>query len=472
MQKLKIQDKILYFIVIFMSFFVNLVLPIGKVGLPVSIVLLWSAILLNLIFKRNIVIKYLKHFVFSGKTNLKYMLYFFIYTVILLTVFSLIGYIGFFRGLTTVFGGIFLQIFGGLLFGSFIIYKGFSVKRLIKYLYICFYTILVIGLIDFAVCYFKIKPLMNAVYMLANERFFYDKGGVLIRHYIGNIVRVKSIFVEPADFGYFICLILPFVYGFVTSKYTFFRNFYLNKFLKITFLPLAVFNLILTQSPIYLIFGFTELIFLSLKQIIKLIVKYNIILLILMLTAFVMLSIFNVQYDISGTFMNRILKTFGSIGNLDEFVIAEGSLATRLINYYNTLCVWLKHPFFGVGPGELNNQIYIQTLNSSIPLTEEILIKLKRETYTYNTTFFYKYLAETGITGIMFLYYFFYKIYKHLSVNIKILIPSVYKDFYLSIRNFMIVYVILTFYSYGYLNLYIWVLIGIALGLCYTKKLD
>ena len=86
------------------------------------------------------------------------------------------------------------------------------------------------------------------------------------------------------------------------------------------------------------------------------------------------------------------------------------------------------------------------------------------------TGFFYKYITETGLIGIGLLYAYLINIIKNLKNLSKFLHNGIDKDLLGALMWFIVFFIFLGFYNIGYMDLYIWCIIGLGIGSFYKIK--
>lgn len=465
MIKTKINVNFILLTAFVTAFLVNFVVPIGKTTIQVSYILIYLSFFIILFLKQKQFLGFIKKII-TNKLNL---LTYFMYFLLTITVSSLLLIL--FKKvyipslLFSFIGGIILQILLSIVFGIYISYKTFYIKHLVKIIYMTCFIICLLGIINFLAAFLHIDFITNTTSLLYNEQLI-TFGSYLPVVLNNGIPRAQSVFIEPSVFGGFLCLFLPVIYKLSNSKFKIFKSNLINFILKKTTLPLILVNIVLTQSPIFFIFGLIIMSILCYKKLIVLFIKRSIIIITLVLVISGLVLILNNYFNFSETYLKRIINVISVIGDFDTFVIVENSLATRIVNYYNTLCLWTKSPILGIGLGQLNLQLAAQLLKSPLPLTQEIIGILNSGIFTFNTGLFYKYIAETGLIGISFLYIFLIKLIKTLNRTSHYL-NGIEKDFCISLRYFITTFIGLSFYNIGYLDSYIWILIGVGIGLCY-----
>lgn len=455
--------KLIFLFTFILSFFVNLVIPVGNIPIPIVVIFMTLSYIGIFLYYKKEFINFL--LLLKKKNNLAFPLLIFIPLIlieipfyILAGHFSLLKFIMQFLGIF-----VFQVLFIFLLFG-FITYKIFSEKNIYKLIILSIFLILLLGIFDFITAYLHLEPAMNFINLMSNQRFLAlaEYGD---RVYIGNIPRLQSIFMEPAVFAIFLVSFLPFSYALFNSKYKVVKNKYINILIKKSLLPCLWFNLIFTQSPIFLIFGLIITIF-YFKDNLFSILKKQLYLTVSILTFVVCFACIIVnKFDLSETFLNRIFLVLEVLKDFNKFIIVEPSLATRVVNYVNSLCVWLKHPIFGVGIGNLSIYQAAQMQHSPVPLTQEIINHLYLKTFVFNTGVFYKLMAETGIVGTFTYFYFWAKLY---NFSKKLFIKAKFNNLfvlYKGLWGIVWVYIILCFYNMYLYYAYYYVFAGIIVGL-------
>lgn len=359
----------------------------------------------------------------------------------------------------------FYNNFSWYIFPSLIFPKFFSLRFLIKFLFLGIYIICIYGLLVY---------LFNVL-------------GLDILNYIQNIInnrreeivtlRVLSVFEEPSAMGGFICVNLSMLYKLMFSKYKIFKNKYLNIVIKKTYLPVLILTIIFIQSPIWLpIFGIIT--FIHFYKVIYDFIKKNIV--IFLTTLFLFWSILSMsliqisQVDISQTFLNRIVVVSKTLTNWDMFIISEGSLANRILSYYLRLKVWQEHPITGIGYKNTEYNLHKAVNNSNLTLTKETNLRIadsyNRKGYILiNASILTMLFSDTGIIGALL--YFLFVILNIKTVNKILKLIKLRNDkknnyidyiFMEGIRNSYITIIGLSIYSININNIYLWFLYGLT----------
>ena len=394
-------------------------------------------------------------------TEFKWLLLFMSFAFIgsILNIFT--GHISFFRFLisyiiTYVFSFAIYYLLG-LILPSII-----SSKKIIKIFIIPLFIILLFGCIEFILLSMHFYPFTYIHAFLTGK----PAGYIILKM---GYPRIESLFLEPSIYAWFLCCIIPLTYSVFVSKIKLFKNKFLNIVFAKSILPMALISIILTQSPINLIFGISILFFtvcafskMAIEQLFK------IVLFTLGIIGLFIILLLNV--DISESYLNRIAVTFSAITDFDKLIEVEASLATRIVSYVNMFIIYLHHPIFGTGCGSLTTEMYKQLPNSPLPLTWELLNLISQnKASNANPAIFFKIIVDTGTVGIICFSLFLYNIL--IKTNKKLL--SYYANisyFILGIKYTFITFVILMFYNSDIATHYFWALFGVISGL-YLKMI-
>ena len=336
-------------------------------------------------------------------------------------------------------GGLIFCVFAPLTISYFINKRNLDVIYFIKfYLVICFF-ILLLGLIESILRHLNID-IANFVMSLFNNKrmmlFSTDPTQLQIN-------RIKSIFDEPSNLGEFIYLNLPIIYSLSFSKYKIFKNLYFNMLIK-KFLPILTFiDLILTKSPISLLFILIISLIYFYKKIINNFLKQPILYFVTITIIICIFDIFTLEYtniNIQATYLNRIIETIPSLFSINTLIIVEPSLATRIINYGNNLQVFINNPVVGVGYGNMSKYILVQMEQSNLPMTLELWQNLRLGAGNVASAIVYRVLAETGFIGYICLLIFVFKTYKLNNLLFKNSI-GIERDFLYGINYYLLVFI-------------------------------
>lgn len=370
---------------------------------------------------------------------------------------GLLSFIGFLTG-----------FIGGLTFSSLFVFitvyillkeNYINLKGVIKFLAIFYLFVFVMGIIQFIGNELDNELIRNFVSLFNNKRLIFsgeEENIFLLKN------RVQSIFDEPGGLGSFIYGHLPIIYSISLSKYKIFKNNILNYSVKKLLIPLTILNLLLTKSPIALIFSFIVTGLYFYKIIIKSLKKYYLYIIIIFSAFLCILFLIPHFINIKETYLNRIFISLPNLLNLETLILVEPSLATRIINYIVLIKIGLSNFIFGVGYGAIVKIYLVYLKNSSLPLTQELFDNI----YTYNrnpaVAIFYRVFAETGIVGLFLLISFYIKTTIKL-IKTKLNLNNITKDFkYGLFVSILIQSTLLLFYGSNLHNTYNIVLFAIT----------
>ena len=319
----------------------------------------------------------------------------------------------------------FLGFLSLLFYLIFIIDKYFSYFKFLKIFILFFWINLILGFVCYTGQLFDLQFITDIFDFFANARILSTKSGLAIdlgasNYFAFGFPRLDNLFEEPGHYAKFLYLFLPLIYFAGNCKYRLYKNKYLNICLKKTIIPFTWLSIILTFSPIFLIYSLIITVLYFHKQLFLFIKKYFIVFISLFLTIIITFS----KIDLSETFLSRIINVLSRIKSFEDFILIEPSLATRFVCYINSIIVFIKHPFLGVGYENLITFMKDQMLNSPVPLTPELYKKLSFAIATnskmyYSTGFIYYILAENGIIIFSIFCYFYYLMIKKIKVILK-----------------------------------------------------
>lgn len=373
----------------------------------------------------------------------------------------------------------FKYFIGGLIFSSILVcllmVEGLpsilSFKSFIKLVTIIFFFIFIVGIIDLLSIFLDFNSITDFIRLFANRATLLNDAGIQrgIAYSYG-LPRISSIFQEPSHFGYFILLTWPIVYTITFSTNKLFESSYLEILLRRSLFPLMVIDLLLTQSPIFILFGVLTIIIYKSYNFVKKNIKYVpltvvFIFILLFYSSFVLKEYKeDILSQLSGTFLNRIILTTQNLNSIEDFIIAEPSLGTRIIVFYNCLIIFIHHPIVGIGYGNLGSNIVKQLAISDIPLTEELQDALLEDKNVGGQTILLKTLAETGIVGTYLFYLFLLNLIKTVDKR-KLYYEKIEKDFFISLKYFLIMLICLSIYDSSINSSYIWIFLGTVLAM-------
>lgn len=338
-----------------------------------------------------------------------------------------------FRG-TFIFSKIFTNFFGeffcSILFPMFAtiiaVPKMIGNKKIYKFLLWFYLAIFILGVVDFIGMMFDIQIVSKFFDFIINR---WSLAGVTQRaaDFANGLPRTESIFVEPSPFAYFILISSPIIYNLCHVKFKIFKNQITDILIKKFVYYLMFFNIITTQSPIFLVFFSIVIACYLINKMIKWNknnwIKFIITILFIILTLLITYLInpdFANKIDVTATYLNRILVTVQNVNNINALMTYESSLGTRICNIVAFFLIFLKYPFFGVGYGNINSVWANVVLNLPFPITPEIYI------YTFDgtcrgggITFCLKMLAETGLFSTLCIYLFLLRLIYIVTKKIK-----------------------------------------------------
>ncbi len=463
-------ERFLIFTVFVMAVFPSMSIPFGSRYLPVGLlfaILSFFVLLIrpHLIF--NDMLKFKKLF------STKILQYFACWSVLSALFISLYFHISFLKMSLSLFLALIISIFLPL-FLSFFLVIHINNRTFVKLYVSVMFVIFFFGVVDFTIYFFKI-PFLDILYnsTIINTRL-YKIGEVFSSvNYVKSYFfpRVQSVFEEPSHFAWFICINLPIVYSLSNSKYKIYKNNFFNILVKKTFIPLVIADLLLTQSPLNIIFSIVityGFVIIKTKSTIKKIMYLTFVLLIFLIIS----AYFIINATPEQKVPYRIYTVLKNLNSFQSLIFFEGSLGTRLVTYGLMFKVFLKNVIFGCGWGNLGIFLYNTIMTSNVVLTEEILVRLSHATdgqIGYCSSIFFRTIAETGFIGISLLFLFFVKL-KQYSSYVCNNTYGILKDLFFGINLSILVFIFLCFYdSYLYVP-YIFFMFGAVSAIYFKLK--
>lgn len=459
--------RFLIFITLILLFLPSFCFIIGSQFIPVYIpAILCMFFILAIFYHKQLISNALY---FYKKTPFKYLVIFFIWSIITI-IFSILKGNFFIGGfITGTLGGLICSVVLPCLFTLFITPKYINTKIFIKFLYFFFWFVFLLGILDFIIFYFNIPVLKEVITIFSNKRLLMYDVTEITRVFVGNLPRARAIFDEPSFLGYFTFVVSPIVYEWTLNKFRMFKNNYLNLLIKRTIIPFMWLSLILTQSPIFLIFNiaFSSFYFLIIRKSYKKIVKHFVPISIFLTFTVAIAIPFISKIDFSTTYLNRIILVVQNIKSFEDFIMVEPSLGTRIIVMINAIQMGLNNILFGVGYGNMSYLIANQLAQSKLPLTQELQNFVLLNMTTPPTMISTKIFSETGAIGIILFYYFLYDIYKKLNVIKK---GYINKSFIINgLQLFIVILFCSSFYGSILHQPYIFIIIGFIITIIYTS---
>lgn len=364
---------------------------------------------------------------------------------------------------------IILGVLPVIIYFSYILVKYINYKQFVKLFMVLFWINLILGFISYLGMFFNIELITNFFDFFSNARVLaFAKRGIINQasDYVAfGLPRLDNFSEEPSGYAQFLFIFLPFVYTFSLTKLKLYKNVFFDNLFKKTLIPFTWVSIILTLSPIYLVLSFLFTFIYFYKSILRLCKRYFIVIAALIISFIIVF----VKIDLSETYLSRIINVITQIHSFEDFIIVEPSLATRIVNYFNLFCIFLKHPLTGIGFGNASSTLLIQLQNSPLPLTPEIvqhlqIAYLSKTRLEFNSSYFFTLCAENGIFVVSFIFYFYYKIYKTLSFLLKkINLCNFDTTLIISLKGSFISLLIISFYNLDFKAQSIYVLTALTI---------
>lgn len=358
------------------------------------------------------------------KTPLKY----FVITLIMIAVnscfLSILGITKITQSCRSIIMQLILFIIPILVYYVYILNTKIQFENFIRIFTLLYYVIILLGFVAYIGELFNITIINSFFDILANARIIKFAGtnyNVQANRYIAyGLPRLDNLYEEPSLYARFLFLFLPFVYSIKNLKMRLTQNNFINKLIKHTIVLFSWISVILTLSPIYLIFCILITVLFYHKKIYILIKRHFFCSCMGLILTFLILK----QIDFSDTYVSRIANVLTQIKTFEDFIIVEGSLATRIVNYFNSFIIFLKHPYTGVGIGNLGPQLVTQLPYSPLSLPLSIQSRLHYSLTTgnnmpYDYGFIYGFLAENGIIIASVFTLFNFKLLQYINLILK-----------------------------------------------------
>lgn len=440
--EIKIKKSLFAYLFLFLLMLPAIGFSIGSMFIPYLFILEGVIFVLMLLFNRNFLNDIM---LLCRKTPFLYMFLFFIWAsfTVIVSMFQGTFYLKSF--IFGYIGGLIFCVLCPLLFSYFINKNFVPAENFIKLYVIIYLFVFGLGIIEFIIKQYDLDLAVMLVSLFNNRRIGLSLGDGSL----SLIWRIKSIFDEPAVLGEFIYLNIPIIFSLVLSKYKIFESKLFNKTIKLVLIPLTAAVLILTKSPITLVFTVIITLFYFYKNIIYTVKKYYLIITAFLLAVFLLFILYTlgsgVNINLEQSYLMRIVNTIKNMSSIHDLIDAEPSLATRIINYANNMLVFMKYPLFGTGYGNMSSYMVVQMQNTPLPLTQELWGMLIKQQGGIASAIFYKAAAETGIIGIILLFVFGIKTYLLNKKLIKIS-DGIIKDFLQGINFYLIVFMTFVFF--------------------------
>lgn len=393
------------------------------------------------------------------KTNIGKILLLFVFWTFVTIIVSI------FQG-TFIFSS-FISNYIGNFFNSFLfpLFIGFltvtmikSYKPLNKILFFTFYSILILGIIEYIGIKYNISFIKEIFSILVNRvSILTSQEKLFIMAY--EKPRIATIFGEPGELANFLVTMSPIYFYFFKIK---------KNFISLLLFLLFIINLILTQSPINLVFFAIITLFASFNTLKNLYIKhkrYFLYSLSIIFTILLILSSIIFKIDTSNSYITRITKVVQNIKSINSLILAEASLGTRICTYEAQIRMGIDHPIFGVGYANMNSLWGKYILKLPHYITPEVYRYAIANTQKGGAAFIWKIFAETGFVGVILLYTFWIILLLKAKQTIKFAKnKELIKAFYYS----LLIYFCFSFYL-ALLPIFL-IHFGILMGLIYNEN--
>ena len=458
-KKMKLKsDKLIIFLLIIILF-PSLYMGIGNLVVPCYIFAGLGILLIYILSKpMELIAKLVEMY---KKTPFKIIICFAIWAFITIFV-SIIRHRFLVGGfITSAVGGLIFSVLCPCIIAMLLIPKYIPYKTFIKIFISFCWFVFALALVEFFVFYFNINQLESILSVFSNKRMFYGLQGVEERVFLGSLPRCRSIFDEPSYLGYFILAVSPIILELKQYFKLLYKNKIIGSVVKNTVFPFMYIALLLTQSPIFIIFNALFLVwyFGIYKKKLLQIAIFGII-------GVIILLLIISSKGIEETYLNRILLTLQNITSIEDLIMAEPSLATRLIIFSNIILLGIHNPLFGVGLGNMSYLIADFLLKFRLPLTGELIMFAYLNKTTPPSTIFVKIFSETGIIGTVIFYAFLITLLLRLKRILR-LVKGYQHQYLTGSCLFIIVYIMSSFYDSNLNQPYIYLLIGCTIKMIY-----
>ena len=380
---------------------------------------------------------------------------------------GIVGKVSLVKSLLGIIGQYILSLFIYYLIFIYISYKILKPTLLIKILYTMLFIILILGIVDFIAYYFNIVFLQKILLMGMNIQVI--KYGAFTKVYSMGLPRVQSVYFEPGFFAEYIFFLLPIIYKLSLSKFNIYKNKNLNIIIKRLMIPLMWIDLILTQSPIFLVFAMISTLIYFWFSILNLIkTNFNRFMRILFVLLILGVSLVPFIYNINlnDTYAGRITKVISNLNDINVLIYSEQSLGTRICNIINLIDIGSRSPIFGVGHSNLIPLMEKQILNSQSPVfvTDEIKKNSLQENFIFQNPPFTNIFVRYGLIGIILFYAFIIKIILSLR-KIRKYTNENTKQFIDGLIGTLFSYIVISCYDITIASLIPCIPIGLSIGL-------
>lgn len=431
-------------------------------GIPVYDIIIGLVILCLIISNKNK--EFLKQLVSYKKYNFIVVLCLYILWVLLSGLILIImGKYNFVYALYAIFILFLYNNFSWFLYPSLVFPRFYSLKQLIKFILIGIYIVCIYGLLVFLFDKFSL-PILKPIHNIIVNRGFFEAMNTNSGEFVD---RVFSVFEEPGYLGGFLVINLPIIYSTILSKYKILKNNKLNILFKKSYLPLVISVIIMTKSPIWLIFFMLVTFVYFYKSLFsKYLIKALLVIMFILLPIFITFK----NVDVSTTYLSRISNTISTFSDMTLFVLKEPSLANRILSYIVRVKIFEEYPITGIGYKNTEYHAKDFFYNLNMPLTQETQINLLNTSpkMGMNGAIFWNSLSDTGIVGTFFYYLFLIVLIKKANTISKQLPEGLEQTFLIALKKVYLTILCLSFYDLRPNFHYFWFMFGIML--VYLKK--
>jgi hypothetical protein len=387
---------------------------------------IYIAILVMFYYERLNLIKFFLHII--KKTPLIFYFLFILFGILNTLFLINTGIISFNHILKVILFRYILGLAPFIIYFTSLLTKYISLEKFIKIFVIYLWINSILGIIAYIGRWYDISIINSIFDFFNNSRILTAKticfglGEQTSAVYFEKHRRLCGLFGEPGYLGQFIFLFLPFVYTFANTNFKILNNKQTNFLLKKTIIPLTWINLILTLSPINLVFSIIITLLYYFNAILKTLKKHCLFIISCILLILIYFLCF--PLNLSNTYLARILNIITQVRSFDTLIIVEPNLATRLIYDINSIQLFFKHPLFGVGIDNIANCMVQQLQSSIVPLTVEIKQNLNIQMSSGQNLIItpipclYSSLTENGIFISLLFFIFIFKIYTYIYNNL------------------------------------------------------
>lgn len=473
--KIVLKKNKLVSILIVLSFFSSLAITIAGFSVSIYTVGLYLCFLFFFFLKPKKYIVLILKFIKDHKSPFFYFTLYFCISLLNSCIVALFSEFNFLKCLLYLIAFI-LQIYGTIVISSILISKYVSNNNLVKIFVSVFYSILILGILDIIAYLLNIK-FIQYIFAGLHTRWIFAGNDFAFKAMSGILPRMQSIYDEPSQFGWIIFMCSPVLLYLYLNKVKIFKNKILNIVIENTIIPLMYLDLICTFSPIMIIFtGISNGIIYILHFLKKL--KQNPISYLKKAAFFavfivIILSVFYVKnnniVNETSYALNRVTTVVNNIKSIDDIIIKEQSLGTRLYTIINNVIIFTKNPVIGIGFGQITTHMRNQIMDSPVSMNYEIYSQYINNKIS-SAGIGYRILCENGIIGFLLYTLMFVRLFKNIKLCKKK--SENKKEFYflqgLSISIISIY--ILFLYDIPFANPLPWVIIGISIAI--TKRIS